>query len=102
MKMNCMKGPRCKNTVNIITYMIHDNNDNNNNDDNNNNNNCYYHCRYHQHYYYLVYGRLQRFYGNVLRLPSKGSWEITVAAEEEGVSKYFRICRVILHPSTII
>lgn len=93
MMMNCMKS--VKKIVNMI-------NNNNNNNKNNDNNNSYYHCRYHQHYYYLVYGRVQRFYGNALRLPSKGSWEFFVAAEEEGVSKYFRICRVILHTSAII
>lgn len=66
----------------------------------------YYYHRYHYYYcyylYYRVYGRHQRFYGNVLKLPPKGSWETSVAAEEEGVSKYFRFCSGMLHTSTII
>lgn len=51
---------------------------------------------------FKVDGRHYCFYGNVLKLPRKGSWETSVAAEGEGVSKYFRICSGILHTSTTI
>lgn len=51
---------------------------------------------------FKVDGRHYCFYGNVLKLPRKGSWETSVAAEGEGVSKCFRICSGFLHTITTI